>query len=238
MQGRQEPEGKRKDPLDRSATSGYRFSEEAAKYRRTDGTGAYRFSDLTGRQPVVPKRPPGMSPHLDGPPPKPRVARPQPEKPKRKSLRWWTGALVVFLVGGILLLAVAYGAVNFFFAANSTLGPATAAGDFLSALQTADYDQAYAKLDPTITVQLSSSDFKKMAQADDHCYGQVTDYQEVNGSGTVSADQNTQSFTYTITRSKLPKTYQMILTLQKDGSGSWDVSNYGDDLGPAAPTCS
>lgn len=238
MQGRQEPGGQRKNPLDRSATSGYRFSEEAAKNRRTDGTGAYRFTDLTGRQPVVPKRPPGMSPHLDAPPPTPRVARPQPEKRKPKTWRWWVGALVILLAGGVILGVVVNGAVNLFFAANAALGPATTASDFLASLQTADYDQAYSKLDPTITVQLSSSDFKRMAQADDHCFGQVTDYQEVNGSAKVSADQDTQSFTYTMTRSKLPKTYQMTLTLQKDASGAWFISNYGDDLGPETPTCS
>ncbi|HEY0757443.1 MAG TPA: hypothetical protein VGD98_26050 [Ktedonobacteraceae bacterium] len=237
MQGRQEPGNKRKDPLDRSGTSGYRFSDEVGMQQKTDGTGAYRFSDLTGRQPVVPKRPPGMSPHLDGPPPTPRVSRPRHKETRPKTWRWWTGAFVIFLLGGILLWVVANGAINFFFAANASLGPATAAGNFLADLQSADYDQAYDMLGP-VRVPLSRSDFKKMALADDHCYGQVTDYPEVSGSAQISADQNTESFVYTITRSKLPKTYQLTLTLQKDASGTWFVSDYGQDLGPAAPTCS
>jgi hypothetical protein len=238
MQGRQGPGGNQKDPLDRSATSGYRFSEYLEKNNRTDGTGAYRFSDLTGRQPVVPKRPPGMSPHLDGPPPTPRVTRPRKEEPKRKTWRWWLGAMVIFLIGGTFLWVVANGAINFFFAASASLGPANAAANFLGDLQTANYDQAYTELDPTVTVQLSNSDFKKMALADDHCYGQVTDYQEINGSATTSANQNTQSFAYTITRSKLPKTYRLQLALQKDAAGGWFITSYGGDLGPAPPTCS
>src|SRR5258707_8693042 len=103
MQGRQGPEDKRKDPLDRSATSGYRFSEEALNNRRTDGTGAYRFSDLTGRQPVGPKRPPGMSPHLDAPPTTPRVARPSRKASKPKTWRWWLGVLIIVRVAAPLL---------------------------------------------------------------------------------------------------------------------------------------
>ena len=234
MQGRQGPGDNQKDPLDRSATSGYRFSEELEKYRRTGETGAYRFSDLTGRQPVVPQRPPGMSPHLDGPPPTPRVARPRYKRERKpKTWRWWLSAVTILLVGGILLWVVANGVINFFFAASVSLGPATTAGDFLSNIQSANYDQAYKDLNTT----LSSSQFKQMAQADDRCYGQVTNYPEVSGSAVVSADQSTQSFTYTITRSKLAKTYQLTLTLQKDATGSWFISNYGGDLGPAPPTC-
>jgi hypothetical protein len=132
---------------------------------------------------------------------------------------------------------VVYGATSFFFAASASLGPANTAGDFLAGLQSANYDQAYHDLDATLTVQLSSSDFKQMALADDHCYGQVTDYQEVSGSAVGSPDQNRQSFTYTITRSKLSKTYQLRLTMQKDAVGSWFITNYGGDLGPAPPTC-
>ena len=131
-----------------------------------------------------------------------------------------------------------YGAKNFYAAISSSLGPANTAGDFLADLQSANYDQAYSHLDATVTVQMSSSDFKQMALADDHCYGQVTNYPEVPGSATTSADQNTQGFTYTITRSKLSKPYQLTLTLQKDADGTWFITNFGGDLGPAPPTCS
>lgn len=255
MQGRQGQGDRRKDPLDRSATSGYRFSEENgknwktgetgayrfaeefAKSRRTGEMGAYRFSDFTGRQPVVPKRPPGMSPHLDQPPPTPRVARPRSEGPKRKSGKWWLGFLVFLILGGIVVGVVVYGATNFFFAASASLGPANTASDFLANLKSADYDQAYGDLGATVTVQLSKSDFSQMALADDHCYGQVTDYNEVSGSAFTSEDGNMQSFAYTITRSKMSKTYQLKLTLQKDATGSWSITSFGGDLGPSAPTC-
>ncbi len=77
-----------------------------------------------------------------------------------------------------------------------------------------------------------------MAQADDHCYGQVTDFNEQQGSATTSADNTTQSYTYDMTRSKLAKTYPLTLTLQKTPDGDWDIISYdNNDLGPAPPTC-
>lgn len=241
MQGRQGQGSDRKDPLDRSATAGYRFSEELEKYRKTGSTGAYRLSDLTGRQPVIPQRPPGMSPHVDQPPPTPRVARPPREerrpRKRRSPLRWFLITLVVVLVC-VIIGGVVYGVTNFFFAVSANLGPANTASDFLASLQGADYDQAYSDLGAAITVQLSKSDFTQMAMADDHCYGRVTNYNEVSGSAITSPDGGTQSFAYTMTRGKLTKPYQLKLTLQKDASGTWSISDYGTDLGPAPPTCS
>ncbi|HEU5382601.1 MAG TPA: hypothetical protein VFV38_44910 [Ktedonobacteraceae bacterium] len=221
MQERPGPGAKGKNPLDRSATAGHRFSE------------------LTGRQPVIPQRPPGMM-RVEQPPATPRVARPQhePNKVRKpKTWKWWTAfgcvSVVVLIAGGMII----YGAMNLFFAASVALGPANTAADFLSSLKTADYDQAYTDLDAALTVQLAKNDFKQMAQADDHCYGQVTDYNEVDGSATSSPDGNTQSFDYNISRSKLKKPYQLHLTLQKDAAGDWNITSYGGDLGPAPPTC-
>lgn len=221
MQGRQGQGAKGQNPLDRSATAGH------------------RFSDLTGRQPVIPKRPPGMT-RIEPPPQTPRVARPQREMGKSrrpKTWKWWAafGAVmvVVVVVGG----AIVYGAMNLFFAASISLGPARTAADFLSSLKNADYDQAYTDLDAGLTVQLGKDDFKRLAQADDHCYGQVTDYNEVDGSATSTPDGNIQGFDYTISRSKLKKPYQLHLTLQKDATGDWNITSYGNDLGPAPPTC-
>ncbi|HLQ11444.1 MAG TPA: hypothetical protein VK134_07565, partial [Ktedonobacteraceae bacterium] len=77
----------------------------------------------------------------------------------------------------------------------------------------------------------------------DRCYGPVTDFNEVSGSATVSADGNTQSFTYTMTRSKLTKTYPLTLTLQKGSDGTWDITRFvngngnNNELGPTPPTC-
>jgi hypothetical protein len=240
MQGGQGHRGKGKDPLDRSATGGYNLSERMEQFRETGGTGAYRLSDLTasGRQPALPKRPPGMM-HLDQPPPTPRVARPRREIQGRKpkTWKWWAGAGCLTVVGLIVIGMLVYAVTNLFLAVSVSAGSATTATDFLASLQSANYDQAYNDLGASLTVQLSRGDFKQMALADDHCYGQVTDYSEVSGSAVTSQDGNTQSFTYTITRSKLAKSYQLRLTLQKNAAGDWDIINFGGDLGPAPPTC-
>jgi hypothetical protein len=221
MQGRQEPGAKGQKPLDRSATAGY------------------RLSDLTGRQPVIPKRPPGIA-HIDQPPATPRVARPQrgtnkPRKPR--TLMWWVTRVIIGFFAVAIIGMLAYGATKLAIAISVGGGSATTTNDFLSSLKSADYDQAYSDLSATATTQISRDDFKKMALADDHCYGQVTDYNEVDNSATSSADGNMQSFAYTISRSKLAKPYELHLSLQKEANGDWQVTSYGDDLGPASPTC-
>lgn len=219
MQGRQGPGANGQGPLDRSATAGH------------------RFSDLTGRQPVIPQRPAGMTrARLDQPPQTPRVARPQPETSVVRKPRSWKG-WVLFLVLGVVVALVAYGVTNFLIAANAVLPSATTANSFLLDLKSGDYDDAYNLLSATATLQLSKDNFTHMAQADDHCYGQVTDYNEVDGSATSTPDGTIQGYTYTMSRSKLTKTYQLTLTLQKDAAGDWNITNYGGDLGPAPPTC-
>jgi hypothetical protein len=219
MQGRQGPGEKGQKPLDRSATAGH------------------RFSDLTGRQPVIPQRPPGMArTRIDQPPLAPRVARPQHEVSKVRRPRTWRGWALI-LAMGIVLVLVIYGVTNFAIAANAALPSATTASGFLSNLKNADYEDAYNMLSATATLTLAKSDFKNMAQLDDHCYGQVTDYNEVDGSATSTADGTIQSYAYTITRSKLAKPYQLTITLQKDATGDWNITGYGGDLGPAPPTC-
>jgi len=206
------------------------------------GKGANANSDAlngSGKQRAVPQRPPGLA-RVDTPPAVPRVNRPQrqtkPPRSLRRRLFIFVGVLVLL---GIVTFVVVYGVTNFFISVGSSSGAASTAGDFLANLQTQNYDQAYQDLDATLTVQLQSQDFKRMAQADDKCYGTVTDYTEVSGSATASAGGNTQSFTYTMTRSRLSKTYPLTLTLHKDTDGTWDITNFGmdnvRDLGPAPP---
>lgn len=239
MQGRKGQGDNGQGSLDHSSTTGYRFADKTGKYQRVDGTGEYRFSDLPGRQPVIPKRPPGIE-RLDQPPPTPRIARPEGRRRERKpkTWKWWLGALILSVFALIAIGGIAYGVTNFFLAVSVSAGSANTAGDFLSALQTANYTQAYSDLGPNITFQLNQSSFAQAAMADDRCYGQVTNYTEVSGSATSSSDGNTQSFTYTITRSKLTKPYRMQLTLQKDATGNWLITSYGNDLGPAPPSAS
>jgi hypothetical protein len=105
------------------------------------------------------------------------------------------------------------------------------------ALKSQNYDQAYNDLDAKITISVTKEEFKQLALADDHCFGQVTDFNEVPGSAFTSTDNSTQSYSYDVTRNKLKNTYKLTLTLQKDPDGNWDITNYGGDLGPTTPTC-
>src|SRR5919108_621900 len=109
--------------------------------------------------------------------------------------------------------------------------------DFMLALKSQNYDQAYNDLDAKITISVTKDEFKQIALADDHCFGQVTDFNEVPGSAITSTDNTTQSYSYNVSRKQLTKTYKLTLTLQKDPDGNWDITSYGNDLGPTTPTC-
>jgi hypothetical protein len=213
MQGRQ---GQGKEPWDRTS----RDSKDAL--------------NGSGKQRAVPQRPPRMA-RLDTPPAVQRVARPQ--KPRRSRGRRFLIAIIALAIGAMVIFVVAYGLVNFFIATGNSAGPANTATDFLLNLKDQHYDLAYKDLDAVITGTMHPEDFLKVAQADDRCYGPVTDFNEHQGSATLSPDGNTQSFTYDMTRSKLTKTYALTLTLGKDPNGNWDITSFGNDLGPATPTC-
>jgi hypothetical protein len=216
-----ERQGQGKDPWDRISSS----SNDAL-----NGSGS-------GKQRSAPQRPPRMA-RLDTPPAIQRVARPkrQAKPPKSRGRRLLT-FVVALLIFGLLVFVVVYGLTNYFIGIGNSAGPASTATDFLLNVRSQTYDQAYKDLDATITGTLHPEDFLKMAQADDHCFGPVTDFNEVQGSAILSADNNTQSFTYTMTRSKLTSTYPLTLKLQKDSDGNWDITSFGNDLGPTPPTC-
>jgi hypothetical protein len=191
----------------------------------------------SGKQRAIPQRPPGMT-RINQPPQTPRVSRPQRQNRTFKS--WRRRLLVpglVLLACGLLAWGIGYALVNYFVGIGSSAGASNTATDFLLALKDANYNQAYNDLDAKITISLTKDAFQQMALADDHCYGQVTDFNEEAGSATTSADNNSQSYIFDVSRSKLPKTYKLTLTLQKDPDGNWDITSYGDDLGPATPTC-
>lgn len=199
--------------------------------------GPHVAANGSGKQRAIPQRPPGMT-RIERPPQTQRVSRPQRQAPPPKSWRRRLLILAVVLLGCALLAwGIGYALANYFIATNNSAGAANTATDFLLALKNQNYDQAYNDLDAKITISLTKDDFKKTAQADDHCYGPVTDFNERQGSATISADKNTQGYTYDMTRSKLSKTYPLTLTLQKDSDGNWDITSYGNDLGPAPPTC-
>lgn len=192
----------------------------------------------TGKH-TVPQRPSTM-PRIETPPVEPRVARPRrdtaPKRSRRTLLILGGGLIVCLLVG----CALSYTVANYLQGLNAVSGAANSANDFLSALSGPhpDYTKAYGELGPNITLQLSQTAFQQQAQASDHCFGTITNYTEVQDSAVVQG--NTQSYTYTITRSKPgSKPYQLKLSLQQDPNtgNSWKISDYGSSLGPAQPTC-
>ncbi len=209
----------------------------------------------TGKQRSIPQRPSNMT-RTNRPPNTPRIARPQREEPKRgngrRRLLVWG---FVFIVCALLACGIGYAAVNFFSAINASQGPANTVTDFLSNLQSQNYNSMFNNdLDSTLTYQTTPQQFTQQAQEDDRCYGQVTDYSEVANSaitGTApDGKTKTQSFTYNITRTLHGKanTYQMHISLQQDSNtGNWRISSYGNggngssttnDLGPGQPPCS
>lgn len=215
MQGRQ---GRSKEPWDQSS------SQHLA---RANGTGKH-----------VPRRSSERM-RLNHPPATRRVARPRRKEPP--STNWRRRLIIwafIFVVCSLLACGIGYAAVNLLQGTNASAGPAITVSDFLKNVNIRDYDQAYNDLDAAITIQTSLGDFKQQAQKDDRCYGPVIDYSEVSGSAT--GEGKTQSYTYTITRSKLSPPYQLRITLLQDTHGDWRISSYGtnNDLGPGQPPCS
>lgn len=216
--------------------------QDQGKQRRGRSIGGYTAGvngNGTGRKRGIPQRPSTMG-HIEQPPTTQRVGRPQREASRpgswRRRLVIWG---VIFVVCSLLACGIGYAAVNFFAATNANAGAASTATDFLAALANQNYNQAYNDLDATITVQASQEDFRQEAQNDDRCYGPVTNYSEVANSAVQNSGQS-YSYSYTITRSKLPHTYTMHLTLQQDTYGNWKISNFGNsnnDLGPGQPPC-
>ena len=213
MQGRQ---GKGNDPWDRSS------SEPHAAVN----------GNSTGKQRSIPQRPPGI-PRVDQPPRTPRVGRPRRDTRPPKSLRrriFVRSAII--LVCAIVAFAIAYGTANFFKGTNQAAPSASVAGDFLSNIAAPpNYDAAYGDLAPSIRIELTPGQFKQQAQCEDTHYGEITKYSEVAGSATTT--DTTASYTYTITRSKLAKTYPLHLALQKapDNSGNWFITGYNNGTG-------
>ena len=200
----------------------------AQRLAPTNGTGKHRS---------VPQRPPGMTRlDIDRPPLTPRVARPRRESPKPRN---WRRLLLIigglFVICSVLACVIGFAAANLISASNASSGAATTTADFLQQLSARNYDQAFDDLGANITVQTTQDEFTREAQRDDTCYGPVTNYSEVPGSAT--NQNNTQTYTYTVTRSKLSKPYQLKLTLQQDNYSDWKITDYGPDLGPTTPTC-
>src|SRR5260370_13660524 len=180
-----------------------------------------------GQHRAIPQRPAGMT-RLPAPPETQRVARPQrqtipPNKVRRR----------IILLGSVFAIAAIIACVIGILLGRGMLqssGPATTVSDFFDAVSSNNYEQAYQDLGPAITIRLNQQDFTKQAQELDQRYGPITDYKEVANSAT--NQDNSQSYTFTITRSKLTKPYNLRITLQQDLNEGWKITDYGTSLGP------
>jgi hypothetical protein len=147
--------------------------------------------------------------------------------------------LGIFALSALLACGIGYAVFNYVTGLSASSGAATTANHFLNALSNRNYDQAYNDLDPTITLQLTQDAFTQEAEYTDRCFGPVETYTEIPNSATVQGNGTIQSYTYSVTRSKVGKPYQFHLTLQQNPNtpSDWKISSYGDSLGPAQPTC-
>lgn len=196
----------------------------------SQGTGKYRpISTSTGEHRAIPQPPPNRR-HLDSRPELPRVPRPERQPTQFKRMRPLfivMGASVAIIA--IIAFVVVFSLVN---ALNQAAGPNATTADFVSSLSTQNYENAYHDLGPAIKIRINLQEFTQQAQALDQRYGVITSAPEVDGSATVN--NNTESFTYTITRAKMTKPYKLTITLQQDpnDNNSWKIVNYGPTLGP------
>jgi hypothetical protein len=132
-------------------------------------------------------------------------------------------AIFVFVIFSFLIGAI-----------SQSSGPTTTEVNFVSSLATQNYNNAYQDLGPAVTIRLNSQEFTQQAQALDQQYGVITNYKEKGGSATVN--NNTESVSYTITRAKCGKSYDLTLTLQADPNDNniWKIVDYGQTLGPTS----
>lgn len=204
-------------------------------------TGRYRaVLNGTGKH-SIPTRPPGL-PRIEQPPARPRVGRPRRREPSpRQRRRNYLLLVGAFVVCAILAFVVSYTIYNLAQAFTQTAGASATSNSFLAALSGPhpDYAQAYSYLGPNITIYPDArANFERQAQQADSCFGTITSYSEVANSAVMQ--NNSLSYTYTITRSKAPsKPYQLRLTLQQDptDSNTWKIIDYGGNLGPPDQPC-
>jgi len=120
----------------------------------------------------------------------------------------------LFLICAILACVGGFVATNVINGLNASSGAANNLVRLSHLALKTRYSQAYKNLGAAITIQLSQDDFTKGAQSDDRCFGPITNYSEVPNSA--KQQDNSQAYTYSITRSKLSKPYQLRLILQQE----------------------
>ncbi|WP_376795884.1 hypothetical protein [Thermogemmatispora sp.] len=166
----------------------------------------------------------------------------EPELPRRPRRGWlWLGIAAGLVICAICGFMGVFAAVNLQTGLSLNKDAAVTASNFLAALGTQDYAQAYRYLGPPMTLQPGAqSSFIAQAQRYDACFGPVVDYKQVEDT-TVMQD-NSWSSTYEITRSKLQRSYRLTLTLQEDSNHQWRIVDYQSEgadnaLAPSQPAC-
>jgi hypothetical protein len=164
------------------------------------------------------------------------AAHPAPHAPRRRR-RW---GLCFILAAFLLLLCVGAAAVSYSLVANflgatpqgngnTPLGTrqersvSAVADDFMQAVKSRSYLQAYNDLDDTLLVNLTADDFKSQAAHADGCYGPVSGFKLTSS----AAGQGTAQYNYSVTRGKLSKPYRYRLTLRQS-QGIWAITAYGN----------
>jgi len=142
--------------------------------------------------------------------------------------------LITLLVTAILVCGLGYAAYNHFFASQNVPAPTVnqsgamaLANNFMQAISTRNYDQAYNDLGQGLAAR---KQFTQDAQSEDQCNGPITTYKLAS----TTLRGHTLADIYQVTRSKLAQTYPLTLTLQGDSAGRWRITDYNSQ----APACS
>ena len=170
---------------------------------------------------------------------------PAPHAPRRRRRRGLCFILAAFL----LLLCVGAAVVSYSLVANflgavsqgngnTPLGTrqersaSAVATDFMQAVKSRSYLQAYNDLDDALLVNLTADDFKSQAAHADDCYGPVSRFKLISS----AAGQGTAQYTYSVTRGRLSRPYEFRLTLRQS-QGAWAITAYGNGntLDPPGP---
>ncbi len=139
---------------------------------------------------------------------------------------------ITLVLLSVLVCGLGFAVYHFFQTRNApvpvtnTAGATALASDFMQAVASRNYDQAYNDLGPQVA---GKDQFKQSAQSEDQCDGPVKTYRSAGTTPT----GNTLVDNYLVTRAKIAQPYHLTLTLQGDSSGRWQITDYTSD----APLC-
>ena len=157
----------------------------------------------------------------------------------KKGLKRGVGvlALTVALVS-LLVCGLSFAAYHFFTTPHTTTvsdtaGATALANDFVQAISSRNYNQAYNDLGPPVTGQTSRIQFTQQAQSEDSCYGVITSYKSASS----TTQGSTINYIYTMNRARRPQSYQLSVTLQQNSAGSWQITDYNSNVDSGQPPC-